>query len=87
MEGSEVPEKKEDSLVVAMEVVCVGTRSHKTVSVATAVDIDGTVHSSDDLRGLRAVDEEGADSRGSALFPARMALPVRVKGNSNREHL
>ena len=59
MEASGVPEKEENSLVIAMEVVCVGTRRHKTVYVATAGDIDGTVHSFDDLRGLRAVDEEG----------------------------
>ena len=33
------------------------------------------------------MDEEGADSRGSARFPAQMALAVRVKKNSNREQL
>ena len=67
-----------------MGVICFGALGHSNVSVATAVDIDGNVLVLNDLRRLREVDGEGADSRGLAQVRSRTAPLVRVGRNGKK---
>lgn len=55
--------KEEESSQNATEVVCIRDCSHKAVSVATAVDVDGNVLTLNKSRHPQDVDEEGATSR------------------------